>query len=342
MSSPGETAPEGTLAPVAVSKSYVVDPQVQNVAVLVVSGVLGTLFNAALLAGALTRPRVPGSLGCTPPIAAALSQQAFGGLVESTLTMFLAAAYSGGGLTSTATAPNDFSLPGKATLIASLFFVSTCHAWSKASMMAASAPGASVGLVRLLILVSFGVSIAIAATTGYYVGSDKANVSSTVLVPRLKLAAIPAGLRWSIVALGMALPWALWVVFVVMAIVASASNRKSEKVFQFGSEAPPSTGAIVSTVTILYLGLKLPYEISSMLQGPRPPTLHSALAWARFAYSVLLPILVLGSARRFKAALIAAFMCCNRRKRAVAPPEADQGVRGELEEFSETEQEQAY
>ncbi|CAB3376251.1 Hypothetical predicted protein [Cloeon dipterum] len=340
MSSSGQGDGEGTLAPVAVSRTYVVDPLVQNVAVLAVLGVAGTLFNVALLAGSLTRPRVTGSLGCTPPLASALSNLAFGGLVESSLSIFLAAAYNGGGLTSTSTAPNDFSLPGKAALLAVLFLVSAWFSWSMACIMSAAVPGASLGLVRLLNLLGGAVSIGLGAATGFVSGADRSNISSTVMVPRLKLLAIPAGLRWSIVVLGFALPWALWLIFVIVATFRSMGPKGAqENVFQFSSDTPPSTGAIVSTLVILYLGLRVPYEISSLMQGPRPPTLHSALAWSRFAFAVLAPILVLGSARRFKAALVAAFMCCSRRRSSVAPPEEppSQGVRPELEDFSDTE-----
>jgi len=85
MSYPGNSDLEGTTTAgpsVAVPRTYVVDPQIQNVAVLVVLGVLGTLLNVALFAGALTRPKIAGSMGCAPPLSAALAQFAFGGLVE--------------------------------------------------------------------------------------------------------------------------------------------------------------------------------------------------------------------------------------------------------------------
>lgn len=76
------TAGTTTQVPVAVPRTFLVDPQIQNVALLLILGVLGTLLNVALFAGALTRPRMPGSLGCAPPLAAALAQFAFGGLIE--------------------------------------------------------------------------------------------------------------------------------------------------------------------------------------------------------------------------------------------------------------------
>jgi len=94
------------------------------------------------------------------------------------MSMMLAAAYSGGGLTSTATNPNEISHPAKSALLACLFFVSSWYAWSMASVMAASMSGASLGLVRLLILVGGGASIAVGASIGYFVGKDKANISS--------------------------------------------------------------------------------------------------------------------------------------------------------------------
>jgi len=84
-----------------------------------------------------------------------------------------------------------------------------------------------------------------------------------VLVPRLKLIAIPGSLRWSIVVVAFALPWALWLMFAILA--ALKSKKPSDKVFQFGSETPPSTAAIVSTIVVLYLGLRVPYEIVSFL-----------------------------------------------------------------------------
>jgi len=80
-------------------------------------------------------------------------------------------------------------------------------------------------------------------------------------VPRLKLVAIPEALRWSIVGVAFALPWTLWLLFTILAIVKSMTKKASDKVFQFASEAPPSTAAIVSTIVILYLGLRVPYEI---------------------------------------------------------------------------------
>jgi hypothetical protein len=88
----------------------------------------------------------------------------------------------------------------------------------------------------------------------------------TVLVPRLKLIAIPEPLRWSIVAVAFALPWALWLMFAILA--AFRSKKPSDKVFQFGSETPPSTAAIVSTIVVLYLGLRVPYEIVSLFHTP--------------------------------------------------------------------------
>jgi hypothetical protein len=66
-----------------------------------------------------------------------------------------------------------------------------------------------------------------------------------------------------------------------------------------------------------------------------------AMAWARFSFAVAAPLLILGSARRFKAAFLAAFVCCSRRRRSVSPPEEPQAVRAgkqeSLDEFSETE-----
>jgi hypothetical protein len=95
------TGPEGTTTAgttttqvsVTVPRTFFVDPQIQNVAVLLILGVLGTFLNVALFAGALTRPRMPGSLGCAPPLAAALAQFAFGGLIEVTLLLYLSACY---------------------------------------------------------------------------------------------------------------------------------------------------------------------------------------------------------------------------------------------------------
>jgi hypothetical protein len=89
------TGPEGTTTAgttttqvsVTVPRTFFVDPQIQNVAVLLILGVLGTFLNVALFAGALTRPRMPGSLGCAPPLAAALAQFAFGGLIEVTFAL---------------------------------------------------------------------------------------------------------------------------------------------------------------------------------------------------------------------------------------------------------------
>jgi hypothetical protein len=94
------------------------------------------------------------------------------------MTIILAAAYSGGGLTSTAVNPNEISHPAKTALIAALFFVSTWYAWSLVSVMAAAPSSASLGLLRFLILVGMLVSAAVGASIGYYVGNEKANISS--------------------------------------------------------------------------------------------------------------------------------------------------------------------